>query len=129
MRKSIIWLPVRKLTVCAKVQLKEGQREGSGLIKSLFLFLSPLKGHGKGGQFWVGCFIYFTVWWVDLVWLPDAHLVAFLLPLLMRAVEKIRWSNSWVMIRTGRSLTSYHCGENGLDLGEINLFYCQLKIE
>lgn len=47
MRRSIIWLPVRKLTVCAKVQLKEGQREGGGLIKSLFL--SPLKGHRKGG--------------------------------------------------------------------------------
>lgn len=58
MRKSIVWLPVRKLTVCAKVQLEEGQREGSGLIESLFLHPLKKKRHREGdGLGWVVLFI------------------------------------------------------------------------
>lgn len=93
-------------TVCAEVQLEEGQREGSGLTESLFLILCPLKGHRRGEQLWMGCFIYFNVWWVDLGWLLDPHPASLLLPLLYKTREKIRWNSSWVMIRTGRSLTN-----------------------
>lgn len=38
-----------------------------------------------------------------------------------------RWKRSWVEIKTGRSLTNYCHGQISLDLGKINLTYCQLK--
>lgn len=42
--------------------------------------------------------------------------------------KKIRWINSWVKIRTGKSLTYYLHGQNRLDMDKINFIYCQLKI-
>jgi len=35
----------------------------------------------------------------------------------------------WVEIRIGRSLTSYRHGKNRLDMGKMNLIYCQLVTE
>lgn len=42
--------------------------------------------------------------------------------------KKIRCKNSWVKIRTGKSLTYYHHGQNRLNLEKINFIFCQLKI-
>lgn len=35
----------------------------------------------------------------------------------------------WLEIKTDRSLTNYHQGQNRTDWGKINLIYCQFKIE
>lgn len=40
-------------------------------------------------------------------------------------MKKIGWKNSWVEIKTGIYLSSYHHGQNRHDLRKINLFYCQ----
>lgn len=41
--------------------------------------------------------------------------------------EERKWNKKpWTEIRTGRSLTNYHQMLNRLDLGKINLIYCQL---
>jgi len=66
----------------------------------------------------MGYFIYSTVWWRDLGWLPVPHPAALFLPLLHGTGEKRRWRSSWVTMGTGRSLTSYRHGQNKLPLGE-----------
>lgn len=38
--------------------------------------------------------------------------------------EKIRLKSSWVKIKRGRSLNSYHHGLKRLNIGIINLIYC-----
>jgi len=57
------------------------------------------------------------LWWIDHGWLPDAHQATLSLPFLNK--EKIQQNNSWVKIRTGRSLTNCHHRKTRLDLGKI----------
>lgn len=60
-------------------------------------------------------------WWVDHVWLPDAHPAALSLPSSTGQREKTRWKSSWSEIKTGKSLANCPCGQNRLDLEKINL--------
>jgi len=43
--------------------------------------------------------------------------------------EKIRWRRSWLDIKTWTSLIHYHHRQKKLNIGKINIIYCQFKTE
>lgn len=57
---------------------------------------------------------------------PPSHSIT---PPLQLDGEKTGWKNLWLEKRTGRLLTSYHHGQKRLNLGTIDLIYCQLITE
>jgi len=60
------------------------------------------------------------LWWVDPGWMPGAHQAALSLPLLSWTEERKpneRLVGSYK--HRERSLTSYHHGQNRLDLGKL----------
>jgi len=59
-----------------------------------------------------------SLWWIDLGWLAGAHQATPSFPLLHETEENTRQKSSWFVMRKGRSLATYHHGQNRLDLGK-----------
>lgn len=57
--------------------------------------------------------------WVDFGWLSGAHQDTLSLPLLNKTGGENTTKSLWVEIRTRKSLSNDHHGQNRLDLGKI----------
>lgn len=89
-------------------------------------FCNPLKADRKRGYFWMGCFIYFTVWWVDLCWLPYPLPVSLLLPC---SQQTRRESKMEKLMGPGKGKEIAYQWPLRANWTRGKLIHCQLKIE